>query len=72
MKFNLLSKKSTNVKELNMRTNRQRLLDKVIHKYGFENDITIEFARNIELVPFNALGEAIIAAIFKEYMSTSE
>ena len=55
-----------------MRTNRQYLLDKIIHKYGFENDITIEFARNIDLLPFNDLGEAIIRTIFKEYMRTSE
>lgn len=72
MGFDLASVTPMDVKELSMRTNRQYLLDKIIHKYGFENDITIEFARNVELVPFNDLGEAIIRTIFKEYMRTSE
>ena len=72
MGFDLASVMPMDVKELSMRTNRQYLLDKIIHKYGFENDITIEFARNIELVPFNDLGEAIIRTIFKEYMCMSE
>lgn len=72
MGFDLASVMPMDVKELSMRTNRQYLLDKIIHKYGFENDITIEFAHNVELVPFNDLGEAIIRTIFKEYMRTSE
>lgn len=72
MKFDLRNALGVTEAEVKIIERRNALLDKIIHKYGFENDITIEFARNIDLVPFNDLGEAIIRTIFKEYMSMSE
>lgn len=72
MKFDLRNALGVTEVEVKIIERRNALLDKIIHKHGFENDITIEFARNIDLVPFNDLGEAIIRTIFKEYMSMSE
>ena len=51
---------------------RNTLLAKIITKYGFENDITLEFARIIDAVPCAPLGEAVVDAIFAEYMRTPE
>ena len=51
---------------------RSILLAKIITKYGFENDITLEFARIIRATPHTALGEAVVDAIFAEYMRTPE
>ena len=51
---------------------RNTLLAKIITKYGFENDITLEFARIINKVSCTATGEAIVDAVFVEFMRTSE
>ena len=51
---------------------RNTLLAKIITKYGFENDITLEFARIINKVSYTSIGEAIVDAVFAEYMRTSE
>ena len=51
---------------------RNTLLAKIITKYGFENDITLEFARIINKVSCTSTGEAIVDAVFTEFMRTPE
>ena len=51
---------------------RNTLLAKIITKYGFENDITLEFARIINKVSCTSTGEAIVDAVFAEFMRTPE
>ena len=51
---------------------RNSLLAKIITKYGFENDITLEFARIINKVSCTSTGEKIVDAVFEEFMRTPE
>ena len=72
MKFDLRNAIGATEVEVKIIERRNALLDKIIHKYGFENDITLEFARIIDLVPRTPLGEAIVDVNFIEYMRMSE
>ena len=72
MKFDLRNAIGATEVEVKIIERRNALLDKIITKYGFENDITLEFARVIDLVPRTPLGEAIVDVNFIEYMCMSE
>ena len=69
----LKSKTVTRAKALQKAIERRNtLLAKIITKYGFENDITLEFARIINKVSCTSTGEAIVDAVFAEFMRTPE
>ena len=72
MKFDLRKAIGATDLDVEIIERRNALLDKIITKYGFENDITLEFARIIDLVPRTPLGEAIVDVNFIEYMRMSE
>ena len=72
MKFDLRKAIGATDLDVEIIERRNALLDKIITKYGFENDITLEFARIIEAVPRTPLGEAIVDVNFIEYMRMSE
>ena len=72
MKFDLRNAMRITNSDVEIIERRNALLDKIITKYGFENDITLEFARIIDLVPRTPLGEAIVDVNFIEYMRMSE
>lgn len=72
MKFDLRNAIGATEVEVKIIERRNTLLNKIITKYGFENDITLEFARIIDSVPRTPLGEAIVDVIFIEYMRMSE
>ena len=72
MKFDLRNAIGVTNLDVEIIERRNALLNKIITKYGFENDITLEFARVIDLVPRTPLGEAIVDVNFIEYMRMSE
>ena len=72
MRFDLRNAIGVTEVEVKIIERRNALLDKIITKHGFENDITLEFARIIDSVPRTPLGEAIVDVIFIEYMRMSE
>lgn len=50
-----------------MTQKREEMLDRVIHRYGFEDRRTIEVARACETYTEGATGDAIIEAMIEGY-----